>query len=60
MLVDAENCRTVDEELEYIEKQFDCIGNFFTCDVHPNQVRAYEASFKRLWRKRSEVKRTEE
>jgi hypothetical protein len=52
MKVDYETCRTVDEELEYVEKQFEGIGNFFACDVHPNEVKAYKRSFKKLWNKR--------
>ena len=51
MKVSIEKCSTVEEELEYIEKQFNEIGDFFTCDVHPSVVKASNISFHRLWRK---------
>lgn len=60
MTVNYEKCRTVEEELEYIEYQFECIGNFFVCDVHPNRIKAYHTTFRRLWDKKRALLATEE
>jgi len=49
--VDTEKCLTVDEELEYIERQLDLVGNFFRWDVHPNKARAADISAHRLLKK---------
>lgn len=53
--VNRDRCRTVDEELEWIEQQLQACGNFFVCDVHPNVVRADQIRFDRLWRKKREI-----
>ena len=55
MKVDTENCQTIDEQLESIEKEFALTGDFFSFEVHPNIVRADKIRTTRLWRKRREL-----
>lgn len=60
MKVDTDNCRTAEEELEYIMQQYERIGDFFVCDVHPNQIRACDITSRRLLQKRKALLCSEE
>ena len=60
MKVDTSNCQTVDEKIGAIESEYETVGNFFSCDVHPNVVRADSIRAKRLLRKRLELLRSPE
>lgn len=58
--MDTGNCRTAEEELEYIMQQYERIGDFFVWDVHPNQVRACDITSQRLLQKRKALLCSEE
>ena len=60
MLVDAENCQTVDEQLDEIDRLLNETGNFFSFDVHPNVVRADNILTERLEKKRKALVNSEE
>lgn len=53
--MDKDRCKTVDEELDWIEAQLQTCGNFFAWDVHPNVVRADQIRWERLWRKKAAI-----
>lgn len=55
MRVCTDNCRTIEEEFDYLEDQLGTVGNFFAWDVHPNKVKTAKISAWRLCCKKNKL-----
>ena len=55
MKVSTQKIRTPDEEYEYLNKQLEESGNFFSWEEHPNKMRAYDIRVARIKKRLSEL-----
>lgn len=60
MRVCTECCRTIEEELDYLDDRIHNLGFFFSWEVHPNQVKAADISIWRLYCRKQKLIQSEE